>query len=77
MKKFGFISALLFVFILSGSGDTSTENNGLYGDTPPKVKVEIDGESYETILGSYCWKISKGKAECVDTAGPVELLKDE
>jgi len=28
-------------------------------------------------LGSYCWDISKGKSECVDTAGPVELLKDE
>lgn len=77
MKKFVVVSALLLVFILSGCGDTPTENNGLSGDTPPNVSIEIDGESYETILGSYCWDISKGESECVDTSGPVDLLKDE
>ncbi|MBO0995991.1 hypothetical protein [Bacillus sp. SD088] len=77
MKKFVVVSALLLVFILSGCGDTSTENNGLSGDTPPNVSIEIDGESYETILGSYCWDTSKGESECVDTAGPVDLLKDK
>src|SRR5690625_3747724 len=77
MKKLIVVSVLLLVFILSGCGGTSTENNGLSGDTPPKVSVEVDGESYETILGSYCWDISKGESECVDTAGPVDLLKDE
>lgn len=77
MKKFVVISVLLLVFIISGCGDTSIENNVLSGDTPPNVSIEIDGESYGTILGSYCWDISKEKSECVDTAGPIELLKDE
>src|SRR5690625_535083 len=77
MKNLVVVSALLLVFILCGCGDTSTENNGLSGDTPPNVSVEIDGESYETILGSYCWDISKGESECIDTAGPVDLLKDK
>lgn len=77
MKRLIIVSVLLLVFILSGCGDTSTENNSLSGDTPPNVSIEIDSESYETILGSYCWDISKGESECVDTAGPVDLLKDE
>ena len=77
MKRLIIVSVLLLVFILSGCGDTSTKNNSLSGDTPPNVSVEIDSESYETILGSYCWDISKGESECVDTAGPVDLLKDE
>src|SRR5699024_8951688 len=34
-------------------------------------------ESYETVLSTYCWDVSKGESECVDTAGPVDLLKDE
>lgn len=76
MKKLVVVSALLLVFILSGCGDTSTDN-GLSGDTPPNVNVEIDGESYETVLGTYCWDISKGESECIDTAGPQELLKDK
>lgn len=50
-------------------------------ETPPKVTVEVDSETYETILGSYCWEISsKGEektAKCVDAAGPEELLKSK
>lgn len=77
MKKFVVISVLLFVFTISGCGDTSTESNGLSGDSPPDMRIEIDGESYKTELGSYCWDDSRGKAECVDTGGPKELLEDE
>lgn len=77
MKKLIFVSTLLLVFILSGCGDTSFENNGFSGDTPPNVIVEIDGESYETILGSYCWDISTGGSECIDTVGAVDLLRDK
>ena len=43
---------------------------------PPIVNIEMDGVKHETKLGSYCWE-SNGKAECVDTAGPVELLADD
>lgn len=77
MKKLIAISMLLVVFILSGCSETSTENHPVTGSRPPDVTVEIDGESYKTLLGSYCWNISKGKAECVDTVGPVELLQDK
>lgn len=31
---------------------------------------------YETKLGTYCWD-SKNQSRCVDTIGPVELLKGE
>ncbi|MFS0614989.1 hypothetical protein [Lederbergia ruris] len=41
------------------------------------MSIEIDGETCETILGSYYWDISKGKSECVDTTGSVDLLKDK
>ena len=77
MKKFVIISVLLLVFIMSACNHSSTENNDLPGDRPPKVNIQIDGETYETKLGSYCWTISKGKGECVDTAGPEVLMKDE
>lgn len=74
MKKLIVVFALLFALIVSGCGATS---NGLSGSKPPNVHVEINGESYKAVLGSYCWDDSKGTAECVDTGGPVELLKDE
>ncbi|PLR76304.1 hypothetical protein CU633_16555 [Bacillus sp. V3-13] len=49
-------------------------NDGMVGDKPPKAMIEIGTETYETTLGSYCWN-GKGKSICVDTAGPIELLK--
>jgi|SRR5690625_411636 len=83
MKKFAVVAVLLFVFILSGCNGILTKNTdvneSLSGDdNPPNVNIEIEGEKYETKLGSYCWgPNSNGKAECVDTAGPVMLLEDE
>lgn len=50
-------------------------NNTELGSNPPKVTVEVDGENYETELGSYCWPGgATGSGECADKAGPEELL---
>ncbi|MBP0723839.1 hypothetical protein J5Y03_01415 [Bacillus sp. RG28] len=62
---------VLFLFINLTS---CSSNDGMKGDKPPKTMIQIGGQTYETKLGTYCWS-SKGKGECVDTAGPVELLK--
>ncbi|PGS53441.1 hypothetical protein [Bacillus sp. AFS041924] len=65
--------ALLFTFfILTGC----SINEALKGSKPPKTMIQIDKQTYETKLGTYCW-IRNGHGECVDTAGPVELLEDE
>ena len=80
MRKFSIVAILFFVFILSGCNGIFTKNTAgggnLSGNKPPIVNIEIAGVKHETKLGSYCWG-SNGKAECVDTAGPVELLGDD
>lgn len=79
MKKFTFLIGLCVVLIISGCNGSNNKSADkiLSGDKPPNVIVEIDGETYEAILGSYCWDILKGKTECIDTAGPVDLLIDK
>lgn len=77
LRKFILLSALTLAIVLSGCGN-STRN--LTGDAPPKVVVEADGETYETILGSNCWGSSSnavGEFVCTDTAGAAELLEDK
>ena len=80
MRKFSIVAILFFVFIVSGCNGVfikNTDGSGnLSGNKPPIVNIEMDGVKHETKLGSYCWE-SNGKAECVDTAGPVELLADD
>ena len=80
MRKFSIVAILFFVFIVSGCNGVfikNTDGSGnLSGNKPPILNIEIDGVKHETKLGSYCWE-SDGKAECVDTAGPVELLADD
>lgn len=83
MKKITFLG-VLFIALLLGACSASNDKSAdtiLSGDKPPNVVVKIDGEKYETVLGSYCWEISstgnKKTAECVDTSGPVDLLKDK
>lgn len=61
-----FCFAFLFGVCLSGC-----TYNSLQGDTPPNVFIVIAGESYPTKLGTYCWR-----ERCVDTSGPIDLLKD-
>ena len=79
MRNFTFLGFLFIALILSGCSGSNNKSSGdvLSGDKPPNVIVEIDGETYITILGSYCWDKSKGKSECVDAAGSVDLLKDK
>jgi hypothetical protein len=80
MREVSIVAVLFFVFILGGCNGVFTKNTdgsgNLSGNKPPIVNIEIDGVKHETKLGSYCWG-SNGKAECVDTAGPVELLEDD
>ncbi|MDQ0270374.1 hypothetical protein [Cytobacillus purgationiresistens] len=63
------------VFILLLLSLTACSTDKLSGNRPPDVLIEANGKTYETVLGSYCW--SEGfHSTCVDTAGPIELLKD-
>lgn len=55
----------LILLILSGC-----VNGGISGAKPPKVYIEIEGETHETTLGTYCWGNT-----CVDTVGPFEILE--
>ncbi|MDQ0220429.1 hypothetical protein [Peribacillus cavernae] len=61
------LNALLVIilFILMGCS-----KDGTTGEKPPKSKIKIGKESYETSLGTYCWK-----GTCVDAIGSVERLK--
>lgn len=60
MKNFTFFGVLLIALILSSCSSSSNKSTSevLSGDQPPNVIVEVDGETYETILGSYCWDIT-------------------
>lgn len=65
MKKY--ITLFFAVLLLAGcniQGQTAKE--------PPTVKIEADGKSYDTVLGTFCWN-----GKCEDHAGPVELMKDK
>lgn len=61
---------LLVLFLGSSLIGCSSNDKAMSGEEPPKTVVEIEGETYETVLGSYCWKNM-----CVDTIGPPELLE--
>ncbi|WP_226530248.1 hypothetical protein [Metabacillus niabensis] len=64
MKKCFYLFIVLFVLISMGC------SKDMSGDKPPEVYITIGNERYETKLGAYCWK-----GTCIDTAGPIELLK--
>jgi hypothetical protein len=67
MNKWLLLFALFVGISLMGC---SNNQIALSGEKPPKTVVEIGNETYETVLGSYCWK-----SMCVDTVGPPELLE--
>ncbi|WP_234998558.1 hypothetical protein [Salirhabdus sp. Marseille-P4669] len=48
----------------------------LSGSKPPNAMIEINEDTYETTLGTYCWGAGD-QGVCVDTAGPKELVKDK
>ncbi|WP_431803189.1 hypothetical protein [Halobacillus andaensis] len=67
MNKYLSIVVVLFIFPIVGCSQ-----DGLSGEKPPEMMLNIGNEKYETKLGTYCWK-----GTCADSAGPVELLKGE
>ncbi|WP_256358496.1 hypothetical protein [Bacillus sp. sid0103] len=69
MSKWLAASVLFILLNLMGYS-----SNRMDGDKPPKAMIQIGKQRYETMLGSYCWN-TKGQGKCVDTGGPVELLK--
>lgn len=73
MKKYLFV---LLIFAGFTSIIVGCSKEVVTGGKPPEVHINIGSENYETKLGTYCWK-NVWKNECVDTAGPVELLKGE
>lgn len=74
MKRCSAVLVFLMVIILVGCTDGNAI--GMTGEKPPAAFVTIGDETYETKLGSYCWK-SNSSAMCADTAGPVDLLSGE
>ncbi|WP_042150519.1 membrane lipoprotein lipid attachment site-containing protein [Paucisalibacillus sp. EB02] len=68
MKKILFLTILMV--ILAGCNTSGSDNGGQNEDKPPHAYIEIDGERYDTVLGTYCWKNG-----CVDTAGAKDLLE--
>ncbi|MGE7946244.1 hypothetical protein [Lysinibacillus sp. NPDC093688] len=66
MKKYFLYLIALLVLTITGCSNT----NGLSGEKPPKVFIDIENKKFETTLGTYCWQTG-----CVDTVGPVELLE--
>lgn len=68
MKKYMMLCVAILLLV-------GCSNNTELGSNPPKVTVEVNGENYETELGSYCWQGgATGSGECADKAGPEELL---
>ncbi len=63
---------LVTVILLSLIGCSTSGK--LSGSKPPETVIKVGGETYATILGSYCWS-STFQSLCADTAGPVELLE--
>jgi len=64
----------------SNGEDTTNSGNQpmqLTGSQPPNAKILIGSEKTITKvrLGTYCWT-AEGQSRCVDSIGPVELLKD-
>ncbi|WP_318508788.1 hypothetical protein [Bacillus sp. T3] len=71
MKKRVFILVILIGLSLMGCS-----NDRLSGGKPPKAFIKINNEMFETTLGTYCWNGGR-KTTCIDTVGPIELLKGE
>jgi hypothetical protein len=68
-------AVFLCFIIMVGAGCSGGEGaNEMTGDKPPDAFVIIQNKNHKTRLGSYCWHHGDS-AKCVDTAGPVELLK--
>ncbi|MFD1736350.1 hypothetical protein ACFSCX_07210 [Bacillus salitolerans] len=60
--------------VLSEGNLPITENKIVHKAKPPNVYIETGNSRLETTLGTYCWHV-EGKGTCVDTVGPIDLLK--
>jgi hypothetical protein len=61
---------LLLVVVIMGFTLIGCSKVEMTGAVPPDVYLKIDNSTYNTTLGTYCWKNM-----CVDTVGPTEMLK--
>lgn len=83
MKKFNLLAAFILALLLVACSASNGKNTNptLEGDKPPSLFVEVADKEYETVLGSYCWNTpsidGEASAECIDTVGPVDLLKNQ
>jgi hypothetical protein len=76
MNKWLLFFIVLITIMNAGCSKGESSINGMTGSNPPIAKIKIGKETFSTKLGSYCWIVGS-KSTCVDTAGPVELLKNE
>lgn len=72
MKKWLILIIAFMGLYVTGCAEQETVEE----QKPPLVSIEIDGETFETTTGSYCWGDSNSST-CVDKVGPVELLEDK
>ncbi|SES63478.1 hypothetical protein SAMN05216389_101174 [Oceanobacillus limi] len=64
------------VLCLIGVATFGCSNDELADEKPPEAVIDVEENSYETFLGSYCWG-SNGQTTCVDVAGPKDVLREE
>ncbi|WP_075980145.1 hypothetical protein [Bacillus massilinigeriensis] len=76
MNKWLLSFIVLIVITIVGCSKSESSTNEMTGSKPPIAMIKIGEETFLTKLGSYCWTL-RNKSTCVDTAGPVELLKNE
>lgn len=76
MNKWLLSFIVLIAITIAGCSKSESSTNKMTGSKPPTAMIKIGEETFLTKLGSYCWTV-KNKSTCVDTAGPVELLKNE
>lgn len=75
MNRWLLALVILVGITLVGCSNNGTTGKEMTGEKPPIAFIKIDNETYETKLGSYCWK-GRTESTCVDTAGPIELLEN-
>jgi hypothetical protein len=69
------VAGLVLVLTACGSsnGDPPTaeepETTPAQSDSPPPVRLEVDGGEVDAFQGSYCWQGPNGGGMCVDSVG--------
>lgn len=76
MKNKAAIVLVAMILLLSACGSKSVKQSGELGSSPPLPIITVDDRTIDVTQSSYCWT-SKNKSECVDYAGPEEMLKDK